>query len=97
MNANQKTMANSGECGQWQDLRNGMCNWIVPTRLQAILTGVQHVRQDANGTVTATFCNGATDTQNCPDLQIHEMSFFALVDELQSRQRDRNIAEQDTP
>lgn len=71
----------------YRNLADGMANWLVAPKFQAILHGVASARQNNRGTVTLTYVDGTTEPAECPEFELsaHEECFVAAIEAVQGK------------
>lgn len=68
----------------YKDLPEGQANWLIPTTVQAMITGCQRAIQTRDGAVTLHYDDGSTETaMPVPMLNIATSKFFAVVEAVQ--------------
>ena len=64
---------------------DGMCNWLCPTNMQAMMTACTRARQDRSGKITLTYTDGTEESRDCDKDMILEFDgFFPVVGYVQA-------------
>ena len=67
-------------------LRGEMCNWLVPPRIQSMMTAVSRAQQTRDGTITLHYEDGTTESVKSERDMVREFDgFMALVGWVQSQ------------
>ncbi len=69
----------------YRDLQKGHVNWLVPSRLEELVSGVRHVKQARNGVIEVTYVDGSTESASMPDVEITDLELGAVVSAVQSQ------------
>lgn len=61
---------------------------IVLPNVQALMTGVSRITQDSDGTVTAWYTDGSTESCLWPDIDLQkELNIFSTIGTIQEKVR----------
>jgi len=68
-------------------LDGNQCFYVVPTNIQSMMTGVQHIAQDKTGKATITYTDGNEESKMV-DYDIPTKDLFTLVGEIQASRKE---------
>lgn len=69
----------------YSKLEEGMVNYVVPTMIEAMMSGVQHAKQGQDGTVTLEYSDKTQQSKKITvDICKESENFFQIVSFVQS-------------
>lgn len=54
----------------FKDLKKGQCVFLMPSHVQAMISGVQRIQQNSAGKITLTYEDGTTQSVQMGDLNL---------------------------
>lgn len=80
----------------WKDLPADMVNILVPSKIQAIVSGVSMIKQDNKGKITLVYSDNSEESATLPALNIAEAdsdSYFSTISAVQQMNKLKVITE----
>lgn len=74
---------------KWADLPKDMCNYMLPERMEAMMSGACKAVQDCTGQIALEYEDGEREVADCPEIELAtETSWFRVVQAVQDKRED---------